>query len=102
MRAEELTLHWVAWPEQYWRVCLGGADGGAEQLSQGSELSHPQICIICKLLGCMQGPVLLIQSCRISTTQGDNRITGRSPNDDPMLAMSQKPEILIQTRVSVQ
>jgi hypothetical protein len=33
-----------------------------------------------------------IQSCSISTTQGNNRITGRSPCELPVLMMSQKPE----------
>jgi hypothetical protein len=34
-------------------------------------------------------PVLLIQSCM---TQGNNRITWRKPNENPILMMSQKPE----------
>lgn len=49
-----------------------------------------QIYIICKWLGCMEGLVLLIQSCRISITQGNNRITRRSPDKDPVLMVSQK------------
>ena len=46
----------------------------------------------------MKGPVLLFQSCRISITQGNNRITSRSPGEDPILMMSQKPEMLNQTK----
>ena len=30
---------------------------------QGFELAHPKIYIICELLRCMKGTVLLIQSC---------------------------------------
>ena len=69
---------------------------------QGSDLAHPKICIICEWLGCMKGPVLLIQSCRISMTQGNNRITGMRPGDDPVLMMSQKPETSNQTNDSLQ
>ena len=65
---------------------------------QGFELSHPQFYILCELLECVKGSVLLIQSCRISTTQGNNRITGRSPSEDPILMVSQKPEISNQTK----
>jgi hypothetical protein len=49
--------------------------------------------IICKWLGPVKGPVLLFQSCRISMTQGNNRITGRSPDEDLIVMLSQKLEI---------
>jgi hypothetical protein len=39
---------------------------------------------------------------RISMTQSNNRITERSPGEDPILMMSQKPEILNQTNASLQ
>jgi hypothetical protein len=42
----------------------------------------------------MKGTVLVIQSCRISMTQGNNRIIRKRPSEDPMLMVSQKPEIL--------
>jgi hypothetical protein len=45
-------------------------------------------------LGYVKEPVLLFQSYRISMTQGNNRITGRSPDEDPILMSSQKPKIL--------
>lgn len=61
-----------------------------------------QIYSICKCLGCMEGPVLLFQSCGISVTQGNNRITRRRPGEDPMLMVSQKPEISNQTNDSFQ
>ena len=41
---------------------------------QDSESAYPQIFVICKLLGLGKGLVLLIQSFRISMTQGNNRI----------------------------
>jgi hypothetical protein len=45
----------------------------------------------------MKGPVLLIQSYRISVTQGNNTITRKRPGKDPILIVSQKPEISNQT-----
>jgi hypothetical protein len=68
---------------------------------QGSELTHPQTFIICKWLGFMKGPVLLIQSCRLSMTQGKDKITRRR-NEDPKLMVSQKPETSNQTHDSLQ
>jgi hypothetical protein len=52
---------------------------------QGSESVHPQIYIISEWLGCKKWPVLLFQSCKISMTQGNNRITKESLNEDPIL-----------------
>lgn len=46
------------------------------QAHKGSELTHPDIYIICKWMGHVKGPVLLIQSCRVSMTQ-DNKIPRR-------------------------
>ena len=48
----------------------------------------------------MKGPVLLIQGCRISMALTNKKITGRSPGVDPILIMSQKPEILNQNNVT--
>jgi hypothetical protein len=50
----------------------------------------------------MKGPVLLIQSFRKSMAQGNNRITKRNPNEDPILMVWQKPEISKQTNDSLQ
>ena len=47
-------------------------------------------------------PVQLKGNCRISMTQGNNRITGRTPDEVPILMESQKPEILNQTIDSLQ
>ena len=47
---------------------------------QGSELAHPKIYINCELLEQEEGPVLRMQTGRISMTQGNNRTTRRSPD----------------------
>lgn len=65
-----------------------------------SELTHPQIYITVKQLGYKKGPVLLIQGCRISMTQGSNVMTRRSPGERSLV--SQKPEISVQTDDSLQ
>lgn len=41
-----------------------------------------------------KGPSLLIQSCTISMAQGNSKITRRSPCEDLILVVSQKPEFL--------
>lgn len=51
---------------------------------------YPQIYIICELLWYMEVLVLLIQSCRISMTKGNNRIAGKNPAATTILMMSQK------------
>lgn len=45
---------------------------------QGFGLVHLKIYTVYELLECMEGLVLLIQSYRISVTQGNNRIAWRS------------------------
>jgi hypothetical protein len=52
---------------------------------QGFELTHPNIYPIYELLESVKDPVLQSQSCRISRTQGNNRISERSPREDPVL-----------------
>ena len=52
---------------------------------QDFQLAYPKNYIICELLGCMKGPVLLFQSCRISMAQGNKRIIGRNPRVDLIL-----------------
>jgi hypothetical protein len=69
--------------------------------TQGSELAHLKIYVIWEWLNCMKGPVLLIQSCRTFMTQG-NGITRRSPEEDLILMISQKPEISNQTNDALQ
>jgi hypothetical protein len=68
-------------------ACLGSMDeeepaGWAAQLLyrlRSRALSWPtsKISIIWELLRPVKGSVLLIRGCRISTIQGNNRITGR-------------------------
>jgi hypothetical protein len=48
-------------------------------------LVHPNIYSIYELLEHVKGPVLKNQSCRISVTQGNNRISERSLSEDPAL-----------------
>jgi hypothetical protein len=48
----------------------------------------------------IKGPVLLFQSCRISMTQSNGTMI-RSPSEDPILMVSQKPEILNFISISI-
>jgi hypothetical protein len=50
-------------------------------------LAHPNIYPIYELLEHAKEPALQIQSHRISMTQGNNRISERSPSDDPVLTV---------------
>jgi hypothetical protein len=69
---------------------------------QCSVLTYPQIYIICKWLRSMKEPVLPIKNCRISMTQGNNRITGKSSDEDPIFIMTQKPANSKKTNNSLQ
>ena len=51
---------------------------------------------------CVNGPILLIQSPMICMTKGNHRVAGRSPHENPILIMLQKPEALKQTNDSLQ
>jgi hypothetical protein len=53
---------------------------------QGCELAHTNIYLIDELLAHVSGLYLQIHSCQISMTQGNNRILGRSPSEEPILA----------------
>jgi hypothetical protein len=46
----------------------------------------PKLHTTYKLLKCMKGPVIQIQSHRISKTQGNNRIL-ESPDEDPVFIL---------------
>ena len=63
---------------------LTSSDTSQAQI-QGFELAHPNIYPINELLECMKGLVLQIQNYRISMTQGNNRISERSPSEVPVL-----------------
>ena len=52
---------------------------------QGSELAYPNICPIYELLKPVKEPILHIQSYRKFRTQGNNRISERSPSEVPVL-----------------
>jgi hypothetical protein len=54
-------------------------------------LAHPNIYPIYELLEHRKGPVLQIQSCRISIMQVNNRVSKRNPGKDPVLKAWQKP-----------
>lgn len=70
--------------------------------TQGSELAPTKIYIFYEGLGQVKGAVLLIQSYRIFMTQGNRKITGRSPSEDSIWMVSQRPENLNQTYDSLQ
>ena len=59
---------------------LTSSDTSQAQI-QAFELIHPNIQPIDELLECMKGLVLQIPSCKISMTQGNNRISERSPSE---------------------
>ena len=50
-------------------------------------MAHASTYPIEELLECMKGSVLQIQNYRVSMTQGDNRISKRSPSEGPILMM---------------
>ena len=79
-----------------WRWCQHSLTSSAttQVQIQGSEMAHPKIYITEEWLGHMKGPVLLFQSCRISMTQGNNRLIGRSPGEDSTLMVSQTNDSL--------
>lgn len=63
-------------------------------LVQGSELVHPKIYTICERLGYVKGSVSPADpKLRISVTQASNRMTRRSPSEETVLMVSQKPKI---------
>ena len=59
---------------------LTSSDTSQAQI-QGFELAHPNIYPIDELLKYMKGPVLQIQNYRMSMTQGNNRISEKSPGE---------------------
>jgi hypothetical protein len=84
----------VVWIRESLQVGDVSSSATTQTQIQGSELTHPKIYIICERLGHVKGPVLLFQSYRNSMIQSNNRITGRRLSVDPILMVSQKPEIL--------
>jgi hypothetical protein len=96
MRAGELTLPFVgcsilqlARAVLESSLCCGYGRAGwltysatTQYQIQGFELAHPDIYTIYELPQYWKGMVLQTQSCRISMTQGNNRIS-KSPGEDP-------------------
>ena len=66
--AEELTL--MVETRKNWQLI---SPTTTQAQNQGYELAQPSIHPICVLLVHMKGPVLQSQSCRISTTTGQNQ-----------------------------
>ena len=56
----------------------------SETQIQGFELVCPNIYLIDHLLEYVTGPVLQIKSSRVCMTQGNIRISKRSPGEDPV------------------
>ena len=50
---------------------------------QGFELAYPNIYFICELLEYVKGPVLQIQSCRITTTTTTTTTTSQEFREEP-------------------
>ena len=71
--------HTVSESSPWWHGCkrAGGLTCSvtSQVQIQGFEWAHPNIYPIYHLLEYMKGLVLQIQSCRISMTQGNNRIS---------------------------
>lgn len=66
----------------------------AQAQVQSFKLVHPKINPICELMEPVKGPVLQNQTCRMSETQGNSKMSERSSSEDPVLRVSQKPEAL--------
>ena len=80
-----LTL--VMWVQESWAL-----SSTTQDQIQGFELGHSNIYPICELLEPVKGQVLQIQSYGVSMTQGNHSVMERSPGEDPVLMMQQKPE----------
>lgn len=98
-------------PGQRRRVCSSGESRRVAWLTssetsqaqiQGWELVHPSIHPVNKLLDCVKGLVLQIQSYKIAIIQGNNMVSERSPSKAPVLIVQQNPEPLYQTNDSWQ
>jgi hypothetical protein len=59
----------LAWWCRHRRASELASPATTQAWLQGSELAHLKIHIICERLECLKGPVLRIQSCRISMTR---------------------------------
>lgn len=92
------------WVQGEWRCKLKISSWGeltspatTQAQNQSYGVLHLNIHSICDLLEHVKGQVLQTPSCRISMTQGNDRITKRGPCVGPALTVWQKPEALSQT-----
>lgn len=105
MRAGELAPSLASYHRQeswpWWRVCRSAGrltnSATTQAQIQDSEMTHHDISPIHELLVFMKGLVLQNQSCRVSMTQGNNRTSEKSPGEDLVLIVYQKPEASNQT-----
>jgi hypothetical protein len=76
-----------SWPWWCWyKTASRLANSATTQAQiQDFEWSQPVIYSICELLECVKGLVLQNQSYKIFLTQGNSRISQRSPSEDPVL-----------------
>ena len=82
----------MVWVQESWQAWHRGP-AITEAQNQGFEVAHPYTYPICGLLEHEKGMAPQIQSCRISMTQGNNRISERSPIEGPRLILYQKLEV---------
>ena len=81
-----LSLPLICWSFRESKSCiLHGQQCSSGPGCGGFELAHPNIYPIYELLECVKVPVLQIQNYRISMTQGNDRISERSPSEVPVL-----------------
>lgn len=69
---------------------------------QGFELAHPNNYPMNELLELGKSLLLQNQSCRISNTQGNIRISKKKPSEDSVLTVEQRPETWNQTNILLQ
>ena len=76
----------MGWAQESWRL---NNTATTQAQIQGFESIHPTIYPTYELLDHVKGPGLQNQSCRISTTCGNSRLSEKSPGEDLVLIMCQ-------------
>jgi hypothetical protein len=76
-----------SWP--WWCVCRRAGWLINSAVYPGPPNTYP----IYDLLELVKGPVLQTVICRISTTQSNNKISERSPGEDPVLIVSRSQRL---------
>ena len=72
----------MVWVWERWRLTSSAT---TQAQTQGSELAYHYLDPIYELLELVKGPVLQIQSCRISMAHGNDRLSKMSPSEVPEL-----------------